>query len=339
MKQSLFIKQLGTYFETHLSETRHCSPNTIAAYADSFAILFQYFQEKKKISHYRIDYKDFSSGMFDDFILWMERERNYSASSKKQRLSAITSFLKYASRRDVKALSAFTCATSSETPKIPRVLFPYFTVEEIRILLRLPDLNKKTGRRDMVLLSLLYESAARAQEICNLCVGDVKFNSPAKVKILGKGDTVREIPVSEDVARLIKYHLKQNKLEGRLSQPLFSSQMKEQMTPACIRNLIKKYVTEAKKSHPDLFLESKYSPHSFRHSKAVHMAEAGMQLIYIRNFLGHASIQSTEIYARVSQAAVVKALTNRNIPNVISMNLQMEKSETNPLPDFIIKNR
>ena len=339
MKQTLFIKQLEAYFETYLSETRHCSPNTIAAYADSFAILFQYFQNNRGIRHYRIDYKDFTMDMFDNFIIWMENERHYSASSKKQRLSAILSFLKYASRREMSALKAFNCAVASETPKIPRTLFPYFTVEEIRILLRLPDLNKKTGRRDLVLLSLLYESAARAQELCNLRVADVKFGSPTKVKLLGKGNNVREIPISEDVGKLLKYHLKQNQLDGCLDQPFFSSQMQKQMTTACIRNLTEKYVKEAKIAHPNLFLETKYSPHSFRHSKAIHMAEAGTQLIYIRNFLGHATIQSTEIYARVSQAAVTKALTNRNIPGVVPSDLQIGKQDSLSLPNFIVRSR
>jgi site-specific recombinase XerD len=89
------------------------------------------------------------------------------------------------------------------------------------------------------------------------------------------------------------------------------SQRGKKMTTACIRNLVEKYSKLAKEAHPELFPEPKYSPHSFRHSKAVHMVESGVQLVYIRNFLGHVSVQSTEIYARIGQNAVAKMLTER----------------------------
>lgn len=95
---------------------------------------------------------------------------------------------------------------------------------------------------------------------------------------------------------------------------LFLSQASEKMTTACVRSIVKKYVALAQKKHPDLFGESGYSPHSFRHSKAVHLVEAGVDLIYIRNFLGHEHIGTTEIYACVGQEAVTRALTNRRIP-------------------------
>lgn len=333
MKQTLFICQLTSYFETHLPEIKQCSPNTIAAYADAFALLFQFFLEKKGLPHYRVNYKDFTPAMMDDFLLWLTLERHYSAASKKQRLSAIKSFLKYASRRELAALNALSAAMGTETPRIPQTIFPYFTVEEIRILLRLPDPNRKTGRRDMVLLSLLYESAARAQELCDLCVGNVRFSVPTKVRLHGKGSKTREIAISDDVSKLLHWHLRENGLEDERNHPLFSSQTNEKMTPACIRNLTEKYVAMGKAAHPKLFPEPKYSPHSFRHSKAVHMVEAGSQLIYIRNYLGHASMKSTEIYARIGQDAVNKALANRNIPKAAPEETILRNP--NPIPEFI----
>lgn len=311
MKQTLFIRQLATYFENHLPDARRCSPNTIASYADTFALLFQFLQDRKGIPHHRVDYKNFTPSTMDDFVLWMRSEHNYSSASVKQRLSAINSFMKYASRREMAALPAYTSVMGTEKPKGARMPFPYFTLDEIRILLHLPNTVKKTEKRDLVLLSLLYESAARAQEICNLKVGDIRFGQPTRIKLLGKGDKLREIPISEDVTSLLRYHLKVSESEKQRGKPLFTSQLGGEMTTACIRNLVNKYVTRAKQAHPDLFHEPRYSPHSFRHSKAVHMAESGTPLIYIRNFLGHESTQSTEIYARIGQSAIVKMLTER----------------------------
>ena len=336
MKQNIFMRQLGAYFETYLPETRGNSSNTISSYADAFALLFQFFDEQKGIPHHLINYKHFTASLFDDYLLWLGQERQYSEASKKQRISAISSFLKYASRREMAALTAYSNATNVDTPRVPQSVFPYFTLPEMKILLALPDPYKRLGGRDMVLLSLLYDTAARVQEMCGLRVGDIKFGIPTKIRLFGKNKKAREVPISDDVSNLLRYHLKEAGLNHSDSRDnfLFISQTKKQMTAACIRNLTSKYVSLAKKVNPELFNELKYSPHSFRHSKAVHMAEAGTALIYIRNFLGHASIQTTEVYARVSQSAVIKALTDRKIPNAAP-----KHNDPNPgkrqLPDFL----
>jgi len=338
MKDTLFSRQLADYLNIHLPEVRHCSKNTVKSYADAFAALYDYFDEKQRIPHYKIQYKNFTPQMLEAYILWLMRARNYSAASVKVRLSALTSFLKYASRRELSALSAFTAVMSAEKPAATHKPFPYFTLEEMGILLRLPDSNKKTEKRDLVLLSTFYETGARAQELCDLKVGDVKFGATTKVKLFGKGKKVREVPISRDVSDLLRYHIKSNDLADKRDEPLFLSQLGGKMTTACIRNLINKYVAKAKAEHPKLFNEPKYSPHSFRHSKAVHMVESGVQLIYIRNFLGHVSVQSTEIYARIGQTALAKMLTERGKSN--SQNVSaVEKNTFDKYPNFLERAR
>lgn len=316
MKKTKFMKQLATYFETFLPLNRQCSQNTISSYADGFILFFEYFEVKQGKAHYLIDYKDLTPEVFDEYILWMQCEKRYSPASQKQRISALTSFLKYASRREIAAIPALNSISESRTPKIPKVHFPYFTGEEMKLLLHIPQCNRKSGSRDMVLLSLLYDSGARAQEMCDLCVGDITFGKTSKIRLYGKGNKTREVPVSSDVVELLRYYLRENDiaLTKERNRPLFSSQRNSKMTTACIRNLVKKYVTLAKAQNPSLFLMGQYSPHSFRHSKAVHMVEAGIPLIYIRDFLGHESVKTTEIYAKISQATVSKILSNRDIP-------------------------
>ncbi len=339
MKSKTFLLQLGNYFSVYLPDVRRASKNTIAAYADAFAVFFQFLSESKGIQHTSVTYKDLTPAMFDEFILWMKNEKQYSPTSIRQRMTALSSFLKYASRRDAMAIKPYTNISGSERPVTARTEFPYFTAKEIGILLSFPDANKYLGGRDMVLLSLLYDSGARAQEMCDLCVGDIRYGKPTKVKLHGKGNKVREVPVSDEVTALLKYHMKQGNYCGSEKQsPLFLSQSKEKMTTACIRSIVGKYVRLAKSSHPDLFQEHSYSPHSFRHSKAVHMVEAGVDLIYIRKFLGHATISTTEIYARIGQAAVTKALTERRIPRP-SASVPDGKKVQCELPDFIEKSR
>jgi integrase/recombinase XerD len=318
MKKNLFIHQLGEYFETFLPDIHGASKNTIASYADSFAIFFQFLQEKKNLPHYLVTYKHFTAALFDEYLLWLRNERNYSDTSTLSRMSAIISFLKYSSRREMSALNAYSTAIATELPSKTCTAFPYFTTEEMKILLGIPKPDKYLGGRDLILLSFLYDTAARAQELCDVCVGDVRFGSITKVKLHGKGNKVREIPISDEVSNLPRYHLKACNMNANecKNAPLFSSQTNAKMTTACVRSIVDKYVALAKSANPGLFPAKNYSPHSFRHSKAVHMIEAGVSLINIRNFLGHATITATEIYARVGQAAVTKALTNRKIPRL-----------------------
>lgn len=336
MKNNLFIQQLGEYFEVYLPEVRAVSQNTILSYGDAFVILFQFMQSKKGLSHEQITYKMLRPALFDEFILWMKNDRKYSPASICQRISAISAFLKYASRRNVNALNACSAIMAIDLPSIHRAGFPYFTVEELKILLRLPDPSKYLGKRDLVLLSFMYETGARAQEVCNVRIQDVTFGSISKVRLRGKGQKVREVPISEDVKKLIQYYLKGTSYEK--SRNLFLNNKNEPMTTACVRSIVLKYVTMAKKQYPALFHETNYSPHSFRHSKAVHMAEADMPIIYIRNFLGHASVKSTEIYARIGQAAVTKALANRKFPE-LAPDAELIVPEQNRLPAFLARTK
>jgi len=265
MKDTVFSRQLAAYFDVHLPEVRNCSLNTITSYANAFAVLYDYFDENQSLPHYKVEYKNFTPVMLEKYTLWLVRERNYSASSVKARLSALNSFLKYASRREIAALPAFTAVVGAEKPKPIHKPFPYFSLKEIGILLKMPDSVKKTEKRDLVLLSAFYETGARAQELCDLKVGDVKFGSTTKVRLFGKGKKTREVPISRDVADLLRYHISDNNIEGKRDEPLFLSQLGGKMTTACVRNLVSKYVTKAKAEHPTLFNEPHYSPHSFRH--------------------------------------------------------------------------
>jgi len=345
MKDNLFASKLGEYFDTFLPEIQRSSENTISAYADAFAVFFQFLFEQRNLPHYRIVYKQLTVALFDDFIIWMKSERGYSDSSVRQRMSAIVAFLKYASKREPTALTAYSAATAVDLPKKIHTEFPYFTKDEMTILMSLPNPKKYLGNRDLVLLSFLYDTAARAQELCDVCVGDVRFGSPTKVRIHGKdgkgskGGKTREVPISDEVADLLRYHVKTQNLSGqdKRAQPLFLSQSNVAMTVSCVRSIVDKYVKIAKTEIPKMFNEKSYSPHSFRHSKAVHMAEAGVNLIYIRNFLGHATINSTEIYARVGQEAITKALTNRQIPRLAGKPPKIDDS--NLVPECIAKVR
>ena len=197
---NLFTNQLGEYFNTFLPDIKRASKNTISSYNDSFVIFFEFLYETKGLQHTGVTYKKLTITLFDEFILWMMNNRKYSETSVSQRMSAMVSFLKYASRRNMTALNAYTSATTAERPTAPQTGFPYFTLEETKAILSSPDPEKYLGDRNLVLLSLLYETGSRAQEICDLTVGSIQFGNPTKVKIIGKRNKVREVPISEEVS-------------------------------------------------------------------------------------------------------------------------------------------
>lgn len=225
------------------------------------------------------------------------------------------------------------------SPLIP--LYPAFLkypVSPQRVLLQMPDPRKPLERRDIVLLSLLYDSGARAQELCGIRVGDIRFSNPASVLLHGKGGKSRVVPLMNRPTRILQQFIAERKFgTAEKDAPLFLNQRGEPITPACIRNVICKYISRAKNIRPDLFNESSYSPHSFRHSKAVHLLEAGTELVYIRDFLGHVSVQTTEIYATVSQSMLNSVLRNRSIPKVL--NVDLNEISHDAIPDYLRKKK
>jgi site-specific recombinase XerD len=196
----------------------------------------------------------------------------------------------------------------------------YFTREEIRVLLAIPDVAKKTGRRDKVLMSALYATGARASEICELTVGSIIFASPpglTRVRLHGKGDKWRTVTVASNCSDLLKRHLDLEGLgaPGTQARHVFSTQSHEWMSVVCVEEIVKKHVTAAKKLYPGMFREGSYSPHSFRHSAAMHKLEAGDSLIELKAFLGHEKMETTLEYAKVTPALAAKFLLERDIPD------------------------
>jgi site-specific recombinase XerD len=314
------------------------SKNTVRSYKYAFQLLIAFMFTEKGIAADRIAFDDLDFNTLTEFFEWIEGVRKCSAATKNQRLSALVSFSSYAQNRDFAAASVFR----SSVIKIPmkkavKKQRSMFTIEEVTILLTLPDDSRETGLRDKVLLSVMYATGARAQEIYDLTVGNIQFTQAgASLNITGKGGKTRRIGISGPCAGMIKGYLIHRKIEHKPDRHVFSSQTHERMTVSCIEEIFKKYVGIAKKRHPLMFQNDKYTPHAIRHTTAGHMLEAGVPLMVIKNFLGHVSIQTTQIYAELSQNTVDKHLlawNERWFPKEIS--IPKYETEDNKMPDFL----
>jgi site-specific recombinase XerD len=170
----------------------------------------------------------------------------------------------------------------------------------------MPDTHSKQGRRDIALLLLLYDSGARAQELIDLCVGDITFSKETTVKLFGKGSKTRIVPIMPETSKILKGYMKEYRIE-QFDQPLFINRSKTKLTDMGITHILKKYTALAKKANPKMFKEP-VSPHMLRRTKGSHLIQGGVNIYYVRDFLGHVSVLTTERYARNNPEVIRKAI-------------------------------
>ena len=334
-----FISLLEDYFEIYLPYSRGLSLNTINSYKQSFILLMRFMLEKKGIVASSIQFSDLTYETLLEFFNWLETDRLCKPTTRNQRLSAISAFSEYAQNRDFDAASVFRSAII----KIPikksiSKQRAVFSREEIKILLNLPDENYETGLRNKVLLSLMYATGARAQEICDLKVKDIRMNdSSTSVTLIGKSSKNRQVGISKRLADTLHRYIVHRHIEKYPEKHIFSSQTHEQMTISCIEGIYKKYIVMAKNQNPSLFHADSYPPHSMRHSTACHLLEAGVDIITIKNILGHVSVQTTQIYAEMSQDTVDKKLKEWNETWFGDDQKIDVKKATKNIPEFLKK--
>jgi len=321
MKPTDFAYSLSAYLAKYLPGEVGASSNTIKSYRDTFSILLKYCAQEKGIPPEKLTIDQLNKSIIEDFLHWIETERKCSVSTRNQRLAAIHAFYKYLQMEQPEAL--FQCQEILAVPmKIaPKETIGYLTLDAIKKLLDMPDKTTKIGRRNLALLSLIYESGARVQEIADTRVADIRIQPPATIKLTGKGNKTRIVPLMAPVAKLIQHYLQDNKLNFPQCQeyPLFRNKSGNKLTRSGISYILKKYFKEMTRLLPE-YTTVTFSPHVMRHSKAMHLLQAGVNLIYIRDLLGHVSIQTTEIYARAENSAKRKAL-EKAYSNVVSNEL------------------
>ncbi len=196
--------------------------------------------------------------------------------------------------------------------KTERQLIKYLPFDGIRLLLQQPNVLKGKGLRDLTLLSLMYESAARVQEIIDLTPSSLRIeNKSYRVILHGKGNKSRLVPLPEKAVHILKQYMNQYKLFNRenAQKPLFPNKQGQKMTRNGVNNILRKYVNMAKEKDVKLIPEG-LSCHSLRHSKAIELLESKVELIHIKDFLGHKSVITTEIYARVNPKYTFEAIKN-----------------------------
>ncbi len=309
MKPTNFAQLLTRFLSRYLPGQRNVSVHTIQSYRDTFALLLRFCRDRKSWHPDQVTLQHLDRRCLEEFLDWLEHDRHCGVATRNQRLAAVHAFFRYVQYEAPEQL-----APSQEILGIPfkRTAHPtvgYLTPDALQALLAQPDRSTAEGRRDAALLTLLYDTGARVQELIDLMVRNVRIEAPAVVTLTGKGRKTRQVPLMTPTVRLVADYLTERRLlqPERLDHPVFYNSQRHKLTRAGVTYVLDKYVQQARSRTPVDF-PPRVTPHVLRHTKAMHLVQADVNLIYIRDLLGHSHITTTEVYARADAERKRQAL-------------------------------
>jgi len=300
MNKADFPYYLTSFLGKYMPGEKNFSKHTIESYATTFKLLLIFCEKEKDTPPQRLSLSKITSDLIIEFLNWLEAERKCSIATRNQRLVAIHSFVRYVQKQSPENLYEFQKILNIPDKKHAKTIVPFLTGDEMQILLDQPDSATKEGFRDLTLLVVMYDTAARVQELIDLKVKDIRLDKPSVITLHGKGKKMRTVPVTTKTHALLESYLNCRNSNVGVSggdQYVFVNQKKQQLSRWGISYIINKYVILAQ-SQPGFNISFSVTPHVFRHSKSVHLLQSGVNLIYIRDFLGHADCSTTQIYAK-----------------------------------------
>lgn len=317
---------LTNYLSIYLPNEGGVGINTILSYRDTFKLFIKYLATKN-INPNKITFENFERNNIISFLEWLENERNCSISTRNNRLSALHGFARYLLIYHPEYMSYANIIIGIKKKRDIQKSVGYLSDEEISTIL---SLAKEKSKRDYTLLAVLYYTGCRVQELCDLKAQDINFKHPSTIKVIGKGNKVRIIPITDKLSSLVKDY--QNNFNTKLCDSLFFNHSNQKLSREGITYILKKYVSIAKNKSPELYTIN-VTPHIIRHSRAMHLLKVGVDLIYIRDILGHSELKTTEIYARIDSEMKRVALLKAN--DLIDTETDMSWHQNQNLLDWL----
>jgi site-specific recombinase XerD len=312
MKPTDFSVHVTSFLTHYLAAQRNVSPNTIKAYRDVFTLLLRFCRDVQGIAPERLRLEQIDVSLVEAFLDYLERERKSSPRTRNHRLAALHAFFRYVQAEEPARMLQCQKILAIPQRRHARPTVAYLSKEELAEILAQPDLRTPDGRRDAVLLSVLYDTGARVQELIDLSVGDVRMDPPAQLRLLGKGRKMRAVPFMGNTVQLLRDHIWENHLDRpeQFDKPLFQNARNQRLSRSGIRYILQKYLVRARNKRPSL--SRTVSPHTLRHTKGMHLLQSGISLDMIRDFLGHVDVKTTQIYARANLEMKRNALEKIN---------------------------
>ncbi len=288
-----FSKLVQEFLTSYIIGECNYSMNTRMSYSTTFHLLLEFMDEEKNIKPNKIEIESITKEVIVQFLDWLETHRNASASTRNQRLACIKSFYKYVQTNELDLFDTCSTILSIKNKKVPNKMISYFTEEETKIMINY--LNNCKDLKKLTMICVLYETGARVSEFINIKLSDLILSENASITLYGKGNKTRVVPISQELVKIINKYLKEVYVNYSEDYLFYSTHNKKYYRNS-INKIINILVNKLSQDNPNFF-KGNYHPHSFRHSKATHLYNNGTPLLYVKEFLGHSTLSSTEIYA------------------------------------------
>lgn len=314
MKTSDLSGFVTSFFRSHLAAERNVSHHTTQAYRDALKLFLRFAADWHKRQTDSLSIGDLTAEVVLAFLDSLETTRKNTVRTRNARLAAIHCFFRYVLDSDPTHAALCQRILTISSKKSVRPTLGYLNAEEMEILLAQIDRSTRKGKRDYLLLALLYDTGTRIQEALDVTPADFHLTSPAFVRVLGKGKKERLCPLLPQTARVVSRFLEVAGRHAEDSRPLFQNRRGEKLTRQGARYLLRQYLCQAAKVMPRLN-RAGIGLHTLRHTKAMHLLQSGVPIITIKDVLGHADVRSTEVYVQTDLEAKRKALEKAGTPS------------------------
>lgn len=309
MKSTDFATLLSKYFVRYLPNERGSSPQTIDSYRNAFILYLDYMESVCGIRPEKMSVKDYTRESILGFLNWLEKERRNSTTTRNYRLAAMKGFVHYLKYEFPDYMEEYQRILGIPLKKTEQKEISYMKTDGVELLVSQIDTNNTNGLRDYIILMLLYTTGVRVSELINIKVKDLSLSEPYTVRIHGKGNKGRYVPLMKTAVPHIKKYLAHMHYdsEARYEEYLFKNHMDKQFTRQGINYVLKKYADKARNINSSL-IPGDLTAHKMRHTTAMELITSGVDLMYIRDLLGHSSVTTTEVYARTDANLKRKAI-------------------------------
>lgn len=317
----MLFEMIRDFLTVYLPKQRCCSDNTVRNYRIALNQMLEYVKMQRAIPLYEVTFPMLSKDSVSDFLEWIETERGCSAQTVNLRLAALRAFFTYAAGEEMTVCPLLHDLKKIPKKKCPKPVVEYMSEAAVKTLLRQPDITTPKGVRDQFLMILLYDTGARIQEIMNLHLKDFRLGETPTVILHGKGKKTRVVPIMDRTVRHLERYAKIFHVNEEMCSDahLFYSRRNgqiSQMTTENVRKIMKSYIADARRECPEV--PERLHPHLWRHSRAMHLYQHGMDLSLISQWLGHTRMETTLIYAHADteqkRLAIQKAMADSDPP-------------------------
>jgi integrase/recombinase XerD len=316
-----FFKFVRNFLLVYLPKNRCCSENTVKAYRDTINLLRTFILKQKGFSFTKITFDMLDFVLLGEFLDWLQTERKCSVSTRNHRLAALKSFFKYAAQEDASLMMNYIELGKVPLKKTSGTRITFMSEKALSTLFQQPDENTRLGIRDRFFMIFLYDTGARVQEVLDLRLMDLHLNDSVPcVYLTGKGQKTRAVPLLKKTIQHLNLYMKNyhSDTNHKNDDLLFYTIIKGKtgkMSPDNVASFLKRYGASARLVCQEV--PERIHPHLYRHTRAMHLYQMGMPLSYIKDFLGHVSVNTTDIYASADLSMLKTALEKANVKNGI----------------------